>query len=128
MMDSFYMNGYLWHVKMVSPYSSKLVDRTRKRVLATTDPNDLCVYLSEDLKGPLFSTVLIHELGHCAMVSFGLIEQIHRMVKPEYWIEAEEFMCNFIADYGLIIFRSAYRLFGNNALLFIPSEIERMVA
>lgn len=122
------MNGEQWHVKSVYPYDPELMDRTGKMCLATTNPIDHCVYLSDRLRGTLFSRVLIHELGHCAMVSFNLLDEIHRMVMPEYWIEAEEFICNFIADYGLQIFNTGYQLFGDDVLLYIPSEIEKMVS
>lgn len=128
MIDDFYMNGYHWHVKMVDPNSPELVDRTGLRTVATTNPETKTLCLSMELYGPFFTTVLIHELGHCTMISFGLIEEIHRMVKPEYWVDAEEFMCNFIADYGMMIFRIAYQLFGEKGLMFVPSEIERMMA
>lgn len=123
------MNGYLWHVKRVDPYDPKLVDRTRKLRVATTDPNDLCIYLSNELTGNFLITVLIHEMGHCIMISFDLISEIHRMVKPEYWVEAEEWICNFIADYGISIFKSAYSILGNyNAWMFVPKELEKMVS
>lgn len=128
MIDNFYMNGYQWHVKKVNPHSPELVDRTGKQCVATTDPVKGCVYLSNRLMGTFFTRVLIHELGHCAIVSFNLVEEIHRMVYPEYWVEAEEFLCNFIADYGMMIFQTGYRLFGDRALMFVPSEIERFVA
>lgn len=122
------MNGDLWHVKIVDPYDPKLVDRTGELRVATTDPNSLCVHLSRDLKGHFFTTVLIHELGHCAMISFDLIEYIHQNVEPEHWIDVEEFMCNFIADYGLKIFQTAYDLFGDDALRIVPREIEKYIA
>lgn len=122
------MNGDLWHVKTVDPHHPELMDRTGKLCLATTNPIEYCLYLSNRLSGTLFARVLIHELGHCAMVSFHLLDEIHRIVPPEYWIEAEEFICNFIADYGLKIFETGYRLFGEDALLHIPSEIEKMIA
>lgn len=128
MMDSFYMNGDLWYVKIVDSSNPELVDRTGKLCLATTNPLHRCVYLSDKLHGTLFSRVLIHELGHCAIVSFDLLDEIHRMVKPECWIDAEEFICNFIADYGLRIFDVAYKLFGDDALPYIPSEIEKFIA
>lgn len=127
-MDSFYMNGDLWHVKKVNPYSPELVDRTGELRVATTDPNRMMVYLSNQLRGDFFTTVLIHELGHCAMISFDLIDYIHNHVEPENWIDVEEFMCNFIADYGLKIFRTAYELFGDNALRIVPQEIEKYIA
>lgn len=56
-----------------------------------------------------FDQVLIHELGHCALFSFDLICDIHQMVSREFWIEAEEWICNFIADYGMMIFFHSWR-------------------
>lgn len=122
------MNGDLWRVKSVDPNDPELVDRTGKLCVATTNPETMCVYLSDSLKGTLFARVLIHELGHCTMVSFNLIDEIHRLVPPENWVEAEEFICNIIADYGLMIFDTAYQMFGDSALLYIPSMIEKFVA
>lgn len=127
-MNSFYMNGELWHIKTVDPHNHELVDRTGKLCLATTDPVNHYISLSNKLNGELFARVLIHELGHCAMISFNLLDEIHQMVKPDYWVEAEEFICNFIADYGLQIFNTAYELFGEDVLIYIPSEIEKMIA
>lgn len=123
------MNGYTWHIQFVDPYSPKLVDRTKNLRVATTDPSDLCVYLSTELRGDFLIRVFIHELAHCTMVSFHLIDDIHRMVYPEYWIEAEEWICNFIADYGMQMFNIAYSIIGNyNAWMFVPHELERLVS
>lgn len=122
------MNGDLWRVKIVDPYSPELVERTGKLTVATTDPVHYCVYLSSSLQEPFFTTVLIHELGHCTMISFDLIDYIHERVPPEYWVDMEEFMCNFIADYGMKIFQTAYDLFGDDALRIVVNEIEKYVA
>lgn len=122
------MNGYEWRIQFVDKNSSKLVDRTGKHTVATTDPKTKCVYLSKELYGDFLARVLIHELGHCAIVSFGLIFDIRRMVRPEYWIEAEEWICNFIADYGLTIFSIAYSELGYDAIRYIPQAVERFVA
>lgn len=126
-MKSFIMNGILWRIVFVEPYSKELMDRLGHMTVATTDPNTHCVYLSSDLKGDFLNRVLVHELGHCAMVSFDLLDDIHRMVMPEYWIEAEEWVCNFIADYGYQIFSVAYEVLGHDAWLFVPYELERFV-
>lgn len=104
MNSGFVMNGYFWHVWAVDPRSDLLVDRTGSRRVATTDINTLCIYLSSELKAGFLRTVLIHELGHAAMVSYGLLEAIHDFVHPDKWIEAEEWVCNFVADYGDDIF------------------------
>lgn len=120
------MNGYLWRVCFVDNDDPMLVDRTGELTVATTDPTTLRVYISNDLDGSFLTRVLIHELGHCAMFSFGLLDDIHRMVQPRYWLEAEEWICNFIADYGMKIFSTAYRVLGDQAIEIIPYEIERI--
>ena len=122
------MNGYLWHVRIVYPTHPMLVDRTDTQRVATTDPETMTVYISNELSGHFRNTVVIHELGHCAMISYDLLDDIHRMVRPEYWIEAEEFMCNFIADYGIQMYKIAYRVLGEYALLYLPQELERFVS
>lgn len=86
------------------------------------------VYISNQLAGEFLTHVIIHELGHCAIISFGLQDDIRRMVRPEYWIEAEEWACNFIADYGMRIFRATYQILGDEALEYLPYELERLIA
>ena len=127
-MNTFVMNGDLWRVKLVPPNSPMLVDRTATLRVATTDTETMTVYLSYYLDDGFLIRVFIHELGHCALHSFNLIPAIHQFVKPEYWVDAEEWVCNFIADYGLIIFRTAFKVLGNSAWRLIPKQIERLVA
>lgn len=122
------MNGDSWKVELVSPYDKRLVDRTHVLTVATTDPSSLTVYVSETLQGNFLMMVFIHELGHCAMYSFGLLEEIHRMAKPKYWIKMEEFICSFLADFGLSIFKTAYSTLGYNAWKLIPIELNKRIA
>lgn len=113
-MRYFMMNGRVWNVKYVEPNSSYLLDRSGNMTVATTDPATSCVYLSKDLSGDYLRRVFTHELGHASMVSYGLIPAIHSMVRPEYWIEMEEWICNFIADYGFEIFDTARNILGDS--------------
>lgn len=122
------MNGYSWRVCYVDADDPMLVDRTGRATVATTDPGTLTVYILRDLDGEFLTRVLIHELGHCAMFSFSLLDDIHRMVHPRYWQEAEEWVCNFIADYGMTIFDTAYAILGDRAIAVVPYEVERLVA
>lgn len=122
------MNGYFWKIRFVEPYDKFLVDRTGTRTVATTDPRTHTVYLSRELRGDFLIQVFLHELGHCVMVSYDLLDDIHRMVAPEYWIEAEEWICNFVADYGFQIFSVAYDIFGDAAWLYVPFELEKRLA
>lgn len=105
--NSFSINGQLWRIRYVNPFDPCLIDRTGERRVATTDPVTRCVYLSKELNGDFLRTVLTHELGHVTMMSYGLLPAIHSFVKPECWIEAEEWVCNFIADYGNEVFEIA---------------------
>lgn len=84
--------------------------------------------MSNRLYGQQLVKVLIHEISHCALISFDLLNDIHKMTKQQYWIEAEEWVCNLVADYGLKIFTIAYSVLGYDALRYIPYEIEKMVA
>jgi len=43
-------------------------------------------------------------------------------------MEAEEWVCNFIADYGMRIFSIAYEVMGEDAWMFIPYELDRLIA
>lgn len=99
-MQTFYVNGILWCIIFVAPNNPELVDRTGELRVATTNPMKHVVFLARTLHGDFLRTVLIHELGHVAMISYGMLPEIHSMTKPQYWIEMEEYICNIIADKG----------------------------
>lgn len=106
----FVMNGIPWSIRRVHPDSLLLIDRTNTRTVATTDPYTHTVYLSEALRGSFLCRVLTHELGHCAMVSYGMLGDISSMTKPNRQIDMEEWICNFLADFGGDIFVIADRI------------------
>ena len=99
-MHPFVMNGDVWRPVMVDPDDPRLWDRTGSARIATTDPSARRVYLSRELRGPFLDRVLLHEAAHCAMVSYGLLEGLHRIVPEESWADVEEWACNFLANYG----------------------------
>lgn len=127
-MRSFELNGIHWRVKRVDPSSPYLIDRTGTSTVATTDPETYTMYISKILEGDFLNHVIIHELGHCVMFSYNLIEDIHSVVEPKYWIEAEEWVCNFVADYGYYIFDSLRTVVGDNALDLVPKYITELVS
>lgn len=128
MLRQFYMNGDLWRVRFVSPSDNVLIDRTGERTLAVSDYSTRVISIANNLYGELLSRVFIHELGHCVMFSYGLLSELHRMVKKQYWIEAEEWVCNFIADYGQFVIRTARDILGNRFAYVAPIGAERMIA
>lgn len=124
----FTLNGDIWDVRYARWNSEALVDRTGELRLATTDPDTRIIRISDKVNGTLLARVLIHEIGHAIMVSYDLIPELHRMVKPEYWIEAEEWVCNFIADYGMTVYDRASKILGKSALACVPEAMSRLVA
>ena len=108
----------LWKVELNPANSDKLEGH-----LGVTDPNVMTVYLSEELTEQEQTRVLLHELGHCAIFSFGLYDDIHRFVKQEWWAYAEEWICNFVADYAKYIFESAYQVFGDIVWYYISNRM-----
>lgn len=94
----FTVNGRTWRVYFVPGDDPVLVDRTGTYRVATTDPVTNCIYLSNSLGGDFLRHVLMHELGHVFMISYGVLNQLHGMTIPRYWIDIEEWICNLIAD------------------------------
>ena len=128
MFHHFWMNGDYWRVRFVSPKDNILIDRTGSRTLAVSDYATKTISIANTLYGELLNRVFIHELGHCVMFSYGLIPDLHRMVKREYWIEAEEFVCNLFADYCGFVIRTAKDVLGNQFIYVAPVGAERMIA
>lgn len=125
--DRFVMNGYLWKIRFVNEDDQVLMERTGRKTIATTDPIELTINLSDRLTGDELMTVFLHELGHAAMVSYHLIPKIHEMTKREYWIDMEEFICNFLADFGFKIFTTAFDKLGYDAWKLIPKEFDKQL-
>lgn len=111
-MRPFVLNGQVWVPVLVYPDDERLVDRTGRFCLATTDPNTRNVYISRGLKGPMLQRVVTHEVGHCAMHSYGLLDHLHSIIPENAYIDVEEWICNYLADYGREIINAA-----NTALL-----------
>lgn len=124
----FAMNGDVWNAIRVRWDDSRLIDRTGELRLATTDPSTMTVCYSEVLAGATLAKVLIHEMSHCAMVSYGLLPELHRMTKPQYYIEMEEWVCNFLADYGMRVYESARPVIGSAAIGLVPEALGKVAA
>ena len=128
MLRQFYMNGDLWRVQFVSSQDDVLIDRTGNRTLGVSDYSTHIISIANNLHGELLNRVFIHELGHCVMFSYGLLSELHRMVKKRYWVDAEEFVCNILADYGQFVIGTARDILGNQFIYVSPVGMERMTA
>lgn len=128
MLRQFYMNGDLWRVQFVSSQDDVLIDRTGNRTLGVSDYSTHIISIANNLHGELLNRVFIHELGHCVMFSYGLLTELHRMVKKRYWVDAEEFVCNILSDYGQFVIGTARDILGNQFIYVSPVGMERMTA
>ena len=128
MIDEFYMNGLRWKVRFIDSDNDILIDRTLAKTVGVTDPETMTIYLSNELRGSFLTTVVLHELSHAMMISYGYLEQIHRYCKKRYWVDMEELIANLIAQQAKEIFQRAYDIVGDDAIRFVPYELERMVA
>lgn len=128
MIDEFYMNGLHWNVRWAKATDPILVDRTGSLTVAVTDPDTMTIYLSNKLRGEFLTRVVLHELSHAMMISYGYLEQIHRYCKKRYWVDMEELIANLIAQQAKEIFQRAYDIVGDEAIRFVPYELERMVS
>lgn len=128
MLKQFYMNGDLWRVQFVPPQDDVLIDRTGNRTLGVSDYSTHIISIANNLHGELLNRVFIHELGHCVMFSYGLLPELHRMIKKRYWVDAEEFICNILADYGHFVIGTSRDILGNQFTYVAPVGAERMIA
>ena len=99
-MQPFVLTGDLGRPVRVDPSDPRLTDRRGRSRLATTDPSTRCVYVSRELRGRDLQTVMTHEVGHCAMVSYGLLEGLRRLIPESSWVDVEEWVCNLLANHG----------------------------
>ena len=128
MIDEFYMNGLRWRVRFTYPTDRVLVDRTGALTIGVTDSATMTIYLSNKLRGEFLTRVVLHELSHAMMISYGYLEQIHRYCKKRHWVDMEELIANLIADRAYEIFQRAYDVVGDEAIRFVPYGLERSVA
>lgn len=90
------VNGYLWSIK----YTHDLDDLRRSDgtiTLGVTDISLRTVFIYDRLPSSMRSKVLVHELTHVWMFSYGFYLSI----------QEEEFVCSFIDTYGRNIIESA---------------------
>lgn len=86
----FQINGRIWQIKYATPGSKNLRRSDGSETVGVTNLNDGVIYLSTALSGPFLRKVLIHELTHAAMFSYGIVVDI----------DTEELICDLIASHG----------------------------
>lgn len=124
----FIINNSIWRVVTVPTDSAYLWDRTGNLTVATTDPKEHCIFVSEAIYGDFLLRVLIHEMTHVVLWEYEIINKIHMYCLPEFRIPMEEEICNILADYGRMVYEISYRILGGKAIFTVPYELERLVA
>lgn len=84
-----YINGYEWEI-VFTDSESDLARSDGSIALGVTDKNTGYIYLSLHLKGALLRKVLLHELCHAFIFSYGYY----------LTVAEEEFLCSFIDTYA----------------------------
>ena len=95
------INGKTWYIRLVQSDSSMLMRSDGSYTVGMCDRETQTIYISELLQGKFLRKVLIHEVCHSAMFSYGI----------DMSVEQEELFCDLVATYGDEIFDVVDNLF-----------------
>lgn len=84
------MNGKVWQIKYVSPYSDMLRRSDGSVTVGMCDRNTNTIYVADNLQSQFLRKVLLHEVTHSAIFSYGI----------DMSVENEELFCDLLATYG----------------------------
>ncbi len=84
------MNGFEWDINLVEPYSPMLRRSDGSFTVGMCDRETQNIYISYQLQGKFLRKVLIHEVCHSAMFSYGI----------DMSVEQEELFCDLVSTYG----------------------------
>ena len=84
------INGKTWYIRLVRSDSPMLMRSDGNYTVGMCDRETQTIYISELLQGKFFRKVLIHEVCHSAMFSYGI----------DMSVEQEELFCGLVATYG----------------------------
>lgn len=95
------INNKTWNIRLVQSDSPMLMRSDGSYTVGTCDRDTQTIYLSNMLQGKFLRKVIIHEVCHSAMWSYGIYMSL----------EQEEQFCDLMASYGDEIFGVADSLF-----------------
>lgn len=84
------MNGKTWNIAFVEHHSNMLKRSDGSYTVGMCDNSAQTIYIADNLQGKFQRKVLLHEVAHSAMFSYGI----------EMSVEQEEMFCDLIATYG----------------------------
>ena len=84
------INGKTWYIRLVQSDSPMLMRSDGSYTVGMCDRTTQTIYISDLLQGKFLRKVLIHEVCHSAMFSYGI----------DMSVEQEELFCDLVATYG----------------------------
>lgn len=84
------INNKTWNIRFVQSDSPMLMRSDGSYTVGMCDRTTQTIYISELLHGKFLRKVLLHEITHSAMCSYGI----------DMSVEQEELFCDLVATYG----------------------------
>ena len=84
------INGKTWYIRLVRSDSPMLMRSNGSYTVGMCDRTTQIIYISNLLQGKFLRKVLLHEITHSAMFSYGI----------DMSVEQEEMFCDLLATYG----------------------------
>jgi hypothetical protein len=99
----FIINNILWRVIYINPADRIFTKSDGTKTVGVTDNNTNTIYIANNLFPSFREKVITHEVCHACMFSYGV----------DIDLDTEEFICNFLADYGREIVDISDHIFRN---------------
>lgn len=106
------INGQLWRVIRVPAGDPRLFDRTGTERLATTDPTDKTIAVSEEVGPDLVDKVMLHEVAHAITVSWGLLPTMRHKALRGDLRGLEEWSAQLVENHALEAVKAASEALG----------------
>lgn len=84
------INNKTWNIRLVQSDSPMLMRSNGSFTVGMCDRTTQTIYISDLLQGKFLRKVLLHEITHSAMCSYGI----------DMSVEQEEMFCDLLATYG----------------------------
>lgn len=111
-MMPFTINGDVWRAVRVPAGDPRLIDRTGREKLATTDPSTREIYLLDSLRPPMLDRVMLHEVAHAVTVSWGLLPRMRQKALRGDLTGVEEWSAQLIENHSIEALNAARTALG----------------
>lgn len=87
---TFIVNNTIWRIRFVNPNSKYLIKSNGNKVLGMCDNNIKTIFIADNQTDRKTEHIICHEITHSICFEYD--------ISLDY--ELEEWLCNFMADYG----------------------------